>query len=656
MPSFRSAVFAVVLVFSIPFFGNPLVAAVGSWSQIGPFGGPVSDIAFDAGSASTAYAATLGDGVFRSTDGGTIWKGASQGLSDLTVRSLAVDSSRPRHLYAASDAGVQESTDGGARWALPVLNSPAAQVEVAPSNPRIVYARLGNGLARSDDGGAHWREIAYPEGTAFVTALVLDPSDAETFYIRRAALPDGYRQLFKTTDGGATWRLLLGLPPLREEHFDLEVAPDRPRTLYASVSYEIEPVQSAVWRSTDGGETWGEPIAAGFPLLALPGGLVVTDYTVSHDFGETWATHTAPDKPGRVLAAHPANPAQLLFAPTSAGIRRSTDGGAEWASSSTGITATRILDLAVGADSTLYAAAFGDGLFRTGNHGRSWLAFERSPGFDNDLDAVIRLAVNPRRPRQLFVTTFGLLGEEMIRTDNGGVFWSELPRLGPPGTNLFLDDFAFNPRAPETVYAVSSLPGGGCRSFRSQNRGRSWQCISLGWASDIEVDPVDPRNVYALSVGPLGKRIAKSTDGGNTWTTAGVNGGLPTNLTLTALTHAPGASGHLFLGTGQNQIFRTTDGGRTWRPATGNLPRRGAPIQALVVDPRDPSRVYAAVAFQGVFRSRNGGRTWSPLPGLPPGALRFDAVRVPLALDPRDSAILYVGSERRGVFAITMLD
>ena len=285
------------------------------WTTMGPGGNPVP-VAIDPVTPATLYTARLsaeGEGVFKSTDGGAHWTASSAGLTASFVTALAVD----------------------------------------PQTPNIIYAgAIGpDGLFKSTDGGVHWSlsNAGFPPPvcddttctplTVFV--LVIDPQVPATVY---AGTNVG---VFKSTDGGSFWiasntgltDLVVGV---------LAVDPQTPATLYAATL-------AGVFKSTDGGAHWtasdtGLPHAfICCPLVALPS---VFSLTVD-----------------------PQTPA-IVYAGTVAGVFKSTDGGAHWSFSMTGVESVGDHVSAVAIDpqapATLYAATFGAGVLRSTDGGQSW--------------------------------------------------------------------------------------------------------------------------------------------------------------------------------------------------------------------------------------------------------------------------------------------
>lgn len=196
----------------------------------------------------------------------------------------------PRIVWVGTAAGgVWKSTDGGTTFA-PVFDEPPVQsvgdIALAPSNPDVVYVgtgegnprnsvSIGRGLFRSGDGGRSWEPIGLG-ATRHVTKILVHPTDPDTLWV--AALgsvfgSSGQRGVFKSEDGGRTWRRVLHLDE-RHGCADLALAPGNPKLLFATMwRFERKPwtfvsgsEESGLFRSTDGGETWTK-VTRGLPKL-----------------------------------------------------------------------------------------------------------------------------------------------------------------------------------------------------------------------------------------------------------------------------------------------------------------------------------------------------------------------------------------------------
>jgi len=215
----------------------------------------------------------------RRTSGGA-WIAASDGLFCISLadrrierllweETFAVAESQGR-LFAGTRRGLLVSDDGGERWrrvpALPDGLIPLA-IEAAPSNPKVVYVGTArHGVYRSDDGGRSWKSASAGLPPAIgaapytsVRQLVVHPNDSRIVYLGSEA-----HGIYKTTDGGETWRAVNeGLPwrsayPVRSPL--LAISPENPEVIYALIRRRLDSarVENALYKSATGGRFWRE--------------------------------------------------------------------------------------------------------------------------------------------------------------------------------------------------------------------------------------------------------------------------------------------------------------------------------------------------------------------------------------------------------------
>lgn len=238
----------------------PATAGLNEWTTVGPPGEVVNALVIDP--ASAVYAGTNG-GILKSTDGGTSWSATAFGFP---VFALAIDPSTPSTLYAGTLFGVFKSTDGGGRWTS--INSGLSTKDggptifalaVAPGSPSTVYAGAvepntslpgGPGVFKTTDGGASW--TAVNNGLPFgVAALAVDPTSpaiayAGTFLFRHLGIPLG-RGVYKTVNGGMSWTRVLESSSFAAGA--LAIDPSAPSSVYFAAF-------GGLFKSTDGGATW----------------------------------------------------------------------------------------------------------------------------------------------------------------------------------------------------------------------------------------------------------------------------------------------------------------------------------------------------------------------------------------------------------------
>jgi len=595
--------------------------AAARWEPIGPEGGSVVALAFDAAGAWTLYAGLDEGGVWRSTDGGATWSAAQGGLPPGTIRTLAADPGTAGTLYVGrSGDGVWKSADGGGSWTqvAATLGGLAADVRVLRFDPtsHALWAGLApqNGQAsvyRSDDGGAHWTAIDLGVAGVQVTALVFGGGDVYigTFgsgLFRGAssggpwtplfagesvhALAFGGGALFATADSGlsvsrdrgATWDLLIappviipGRPPNRLFLGEIALSPADPQLLYVAFRLQLglTPPVSGLYRSTDGGVTYG-PVGGGFPS-AQP----------------------------RALFFDPGVQGRLLAAPGALGVWSSADGVSGW---------------------------------RSGNWG-----LRAAP--------VGRVLADPKRPGVLYA---GGTSQGLVRTLDGGASWSPVN-----GGGAVDDPQALDPGQPATLYAFGNIATGRAL-FKSRNGGRSWALLLGAPILSFTLDPRHPKTLFAGGSGGFSNPLLRSDDGGATWTQGIVSCTFPYHLAVapTGEVYAGGGSFCGILGTAFGGVDRSDDGGKTFLNRRDGLPIIPIPF-SLVVDPRRPATLYGG--FQGlfqqetgptpanrVFRSRDRADRWEVVAGL----AELDVPVVDISFPPSGPNTIWIASTGQGIW------
>jgi hypothetical protein len=283
------------------------------WRDVGPLrGGRTYGVAGHADQPDTFYFGSVGGGVWKTENSGHTW-------------------------FPISDEGIPIGSIGA--------------IAVAPSNPNIVYVGTGEpdirsqhsygiGMFKSSDAGKTWSQIGL-EKTRQIGRVVVDPTNPNRVYV--AALGHVYapnidRGLFRTTDGGATWKKVLfkANDPENVGAIDVAIDPKNPLVLYASLWATRRPPWSVyapsnmpgggLYKSSDGGDTWKQ-LTGGLPTDDFVGkiGIAVSSsnpnrlWAVVDDLG----TGVAPSRVGaRGPVAPPAN--------TGGGVYLSDDAGASW--------------------------------------------------------------------------------------------------------------------------------------------------------------------------------------------------------------------------------------------------------------------------------------------------------------------------------------
>lgn len=236
---------------------GPSAAHSSGWKDLG-LGGEIDGIAVHPENPEVIFA-SIADKLFRSADDGQTWDTLSAGKHYFD--GIQFDPNDASTLYARP-RGIIKSTDGGQTWSR-ISDSigvyqyrSVASLAINPANSNVLYAgtagRFGGSLYKSADGGATWRELTghkYLESG--VISLAIDPAHTRTVYAGTAGRGD----VLKSTDAGQTWRLT-GLQETNTLIHDLLINPQSPGEIYAAYG-ELS-------RSRDGGDTW-ERFERGLP-------------------------------------------------------------------------------------------------------------------------------------------------------------------------------------------------------------------------------------------------------------------------------------------------------------------------------------------------------------------------------------------------------
>lgn len=628
---------------------DPKLASA-AWKLRGPtnVGGRLLDVVVDPRRKDSVYVAAASGGVWHSTDAGKRYR--SVWPDGLTQAIGALDISRSGVLWAGTG-------------------------EAGPGGGSITYG--GTGVYRSADGGRTWKNMGL-SGTDRIGRVVVDPRDENTVWVA-ANGPlynrGGERGLYKTTNGGRTWQLVLKGANETTGAVDVQLDPKNSSVVYAAMWDRIrEPdrrlytgVGSGAFKSSDGGRTWkriGGPSLASSPTLGRIGLAV------------------APDDPKRVyvLASTEAGLTQGLY--------RSNDAGESFLLPGVNVPLLAGGNLLSGTGGAVFAWWFGrlyvdpkdaDHVFTTGlelNETKDGgLTFGIVDGVHADQHG---MAWDPRTPGRVYL---GNDGGSYTSNDNGVTFehgehmpWNQpfsvsVSQQDPrkllvglqdnggnrnyaadddPGVDQYNDitggdgtEMAFDPTDDKIVYGCSQY-GVCARSEQSGDRMSSFEQEVVGtrknWLTPIEFDPAAPETVYTAS-----EIVHRSTDRGKTWTpiSGDLTGGpgRETNPlfrsygTVTTLAVAHAKSGTIYAGTDDGRLQYTHDGGTTWTRATG-LPTDW--VTSVTIDRRDPAKV-AYASFSGfrsgkqkslVFRTGDGGRTWKDVSGNLPQAPVNDVMAV----------------------------
>lgn len=470
-----------------------------------------------------------------------------------------------------------------------------------PAAPRVVRTLPGailvalSLLATSAAQASAWSPVGPPGGAAY--GLAVDPKDANVLYA--GAFGGG---VWKSTDGGASWGRLPGLPA-QETVNAVAVSPADSHTVLAAGF-------TALWRSADAGVTWkkvldqgiSQPAMTGFAFDPRSPGTVYasadndgfpTGIFKSTDSGATWKPANQGINPNsRVRGVAVSRDGKAVYAASEDGVYLSADGGASWTFA---LPKKSAHSVATGPEGLVLAGTNGDGVLRSTDGGKSWEETTTDAKWSGNI--VYALLVSAATPGLCYAS----IPNRVLRSTDGGATWKTFSR-GFNWVNfrsLALDDKA------GTVWAGSGRDG----VVKTTDGGETWTAGTGFLALEVKAILLDPASPKRLFVGTTQGGVHLSEDGGTTWALS--NEGL-TNRAVHSLAADPSAPGTFLAGT-RKGAFRSTDGGRSWTHVLkgGCEPE----VQHLRYAPSDPKRVYAHSGrdFCQVARSDDGGLTWRDL-------------------------------------------
>ncbi len=551
---------------------------------------------------------SVGDGIYKSSDGGKTWN--NTGLRDgQQIGGMAIDPRNENRVFAAvlghpygpnTERGVFRTLSGGQSWEKVLYvdeNTGAIQVEIDPKNPNTVFAALwaarqgpwengawqgpGSGLYKSADGGATWRKITqglptYEQGLGRI-GFCIAPSDPRRMYASVDAPQAG--GIFRSDDAGESWYRVATDNRLwgRGSDFaELKADPKNPDIVYSA--------NIAAWKSTDGGKTWQD-------FRGAPGG---------DDYHRIWI--------------NPLNPDIILFA-TDQGAIITVNGGQTFSSWYNQPTAQFYH---VSTDNAFPYNVYGGQqesgsvcISSRGNDGQITFREWHPVG----VEEYGYVAADPLDPNIIY-------GGKITRFDKRtGQTQNIAPEAVRSGKYRFIRTapVLFSPIDPKTLYFAGNV------LFKTQNGGHSWEVIS----PDLTRETYD----VPASVGVYTEENMKT---------------MPRRGVIYTVAPSPKDINTIWAGTDDGLIHVTRDGGKTWTNVTPPEVTSWSKVSLMEASPFDAQTAYAAVnrircsdMRPHIFRTTDGGKTWKRIVnGLPDDPI--NAVRE----DPQRPGLLFAGSER----------
>ena len=314
--------------------------------------------------------------IYRSSDGGTLWNAVQIASTAVSAATRITVDAKAKVLFAATNGlGVLLSFDG-LTWGLfneGITSKIVTAVVGSPAKPGTAYAAtLEQGVFISENGGP-WRPVNKGLTSLALNDLAADPSVNGLLY---AAGQDG---LYRTVDGGVQWSKVNSGWGSDTPVMAITVDPFLAGVVYASTG-------SQLWKSSDKGESWNradnnlpstgiQAMQVGEDSTVVFAGLLGGGFVASSDAAQTWSSAANPTTItpfALCIALNPQN-GSTVYAGTSAGVIRSTDGGDTWTSLVASYTAGAVIALAVDpAEPRVVFAGTSSGVYMTADGGETW--------------------------------------------------------------------------------------------------------------------------------------------------------------------------------------------------------------------------------------------------------------------------------------------
>ncbi|MBK8097780.1 MAG: hypothetical protein IPK26_11775 [Planctomycetes bacterium] len=604
-----------------------------SWTPVSDFMGnlAVCCLEFDPSNSSIIWAGTgegygngdalAGEGIWRSTNGGTTWTQLPSTTGFLRTNRIAVSQANGNTVLAATNGGIRRSTDGGTTWTT-VRTGNSYQVLIDPANANNCVAHVNDGVHRivySTNGGSTWTNATGTFSTGTRIELAYAPANAGWVY---ASLGSG--QCWRSTNGGASWtqRTTTAISNGSQWWYDNAIWVDPVDSNYVVIG------AVDIWRSSNGGQTFTK----------VSDGYINTSQ--AHPDVHFFANDPGYDGSSNLV----------FYACTDGSVYRTTNirtvsTTSGWSRRDQDLRCVQYYGVAGHSSGKLVGGTQDNGTHTIpGGSNTAMLTYGADGGY---------AAIDPTDSNYIYGETQNL---GMHRSTDGGVSGTSITTglLDAGSCTNFIAPFALS------VNNVNYLFAGGCSLWRCANAKAAtptWTSIKASIGSSISAVAIAPTNVNIVWIGHNNGQVyrtANATAATPTWTTVDNNGTsnpLPARAITAILIDRTNTSSVLVALGGFNgdNLRRTTNNGTTFTDVTGvgvtGLP--SAPIYAIAQHPTLTGRYYVGTEV-GAFGTSDNCATWSTSNDGPADVSVDDITFL------HGTSTLLVGTHGRGMWTTTI--
>lgn len=642
--------------------------------SIGPaaMSGRVTAIAVDPRHPGTIYAGAASGGVWRSNGGGNGWEPVFDNAPIQSVGAIAVSRHNPDEIWVGTGEGnprnsqnfgigIFKSIDGGRNWQCMGLQNSRSihRIVLHRDRPEVIFAgspgsatgpNQERGVFKSTDGGKTWRQVLYVNDLTGCADLIADPSNPNKMF---AAMWE-YRRwpwffksggkgsgLYVTYDAGETWRKLTskdGLPEGELGRIGLAIAPSKPEVVYALV----EAKENALYRSDNGGYTWKKQAVKGMGDRPFYYSEIYVDPKNENRVYSIFTTIARSEDGGKTFN-------------TWAGWNIHPDHHAFWISPE---------------DPNYIINGNDGGLNITYDGGTTWRYADNLP-----LGQFYHINLDNETPYNIY----GGLQDNGSWVGPSSVWHAGGIRNSDWQEILFGDGFDAMPRADDSRYCFAQSQGG-YLSYIDRQTGFSQGIqpvhpegakLRFNWNSGLAQDPFNPKGLYFAS-----QYLHYSNDLGQSWTILSPDlttndtskmhqdksGGLTldatnaeNHCTVIAVAPSPVQRGVIWAGTDDGQVQITRDGGKTWVNCASALPKcpKNAWVPQIEASAHSAGEAFVVVNNYRqndwqpyLYHTKDFGATWRRL------AQNAEGFCLSVVLDPEVPSLLFLGTDQ-GLYVST---